>query len=196
MFYVFDVVVFDQLFCMVCIQNVFFDKLVFESLLKELYDLVKWGFIVVNIMLVCFVFVILKEVKDKLVLVLFEGNLVKIMVVLVIVIIGFDLDFYEKLLYLFLYIDVKVWFDGLQEGCYEVVICNGSLQGVYLILVVCVLGLDVGLMFGFDLVKVDEVFFVGIFIRLNFLVNLGYGDLVGLFLCLLCLLFDEVVCIV
>lgn len=195
MFYVFNDVVFDQLFCIVCIQNVFFDMFVEDSQLQVLYELLKWGFMVVNLSLVCFVFVKLFEVKVKFVFVLFEGNYDKILVVLVIVIIVFDEDFYEKLFYLFLYIDVKVWFDGLCEGCIEFVFCNGSLQGVYLILVVCVLGLDVGLMFGFDLVKVDEVFFKGMFIKLNFFVNLGYGDLLGLFLCLLCLFFDEVVCI-
>lgn len=52
-------------------------------------------------------------------------------------------------------------------------------------LVVCVVGLDVGVMFGFDNMKVDEEFFYGILFKLNFLVNFGYVDIDWIFRCLL-----------
>lgn len=66
-----------------------------------------------------------------------------------------------------------------------------------MILVVCVLGFDCGLMFGFDSVGVDVVFFVGMVVKFNFLINIGYGDVsCDLFLCSLWLLFDEVCMIV
>ncbi len=66
------------------------------------------------------------------------------------VIIGFDLDFHEKLPYLFPHTDAKAWFDGPQEGRHEAAIRNGSLQGAYLILAARALGLDAGPMSGFD----------------------------------------------
>lgn len=58
----------------------------------------KFGLISVNSLLMWLVFVKLFEVKVKLVLLMFDGNCVKIMVVLVMVIIGNDYVFYDKLL--------------------------------------------------------------------------------------------------
>lgn len=48
-------------------------------------------------------------------------------------------------------------------------------------MVVCVLGFDIGLMLGFNNVGVDVDFFVGILVKLNFIVILGYGDLLMIF---------------
>jgi nitroreductase len=114
--------------------------------------------------------------QGKLAPALSEGNHAKTMAAPVTVIIGFDLDFHEKLPYLFPHTDAKAWFDGPQEGRHEAAIRNGSLQGAYLILAARALGLDAGLMSGFDAAKVDEAFFAGTSIKSNFLVNLGYGD--------------------
>ena len=97
------------------------------------------------------------------------------------VIIAHDLDFHEKLPYLFPHTDAKAWFDGPQENRQKPAFLNGSLQGAYLILAARALGLDAGPMTGFDPAKVDEAFFAGTSLRSNFLVNLGYGDTAGLF---------------
>ena len=128
-----DAAALDQLFRTARTQNAFLDKPVPESLLKELYDLVKWGPTAANTTPARFVFVTSKEAKDKLAPALSEGNLAKTMAAPVTVIIGFDTDFHEKLPYLFPHTDAKAWFDGPQEGRHEAAIRNGSLQGAYLI---------------------------------------------------------------
>ena len=43
------------------------------------------------------------------------------------------------------------------------------------------LGLDCGPMSGFDMNKVNEIFFAGTSVKSNFLCNLGHGDPAGLF---------------
>ena len=186
-----DAAVLDQLFRTARTQNAFLDKPVPESLLKELYDLVKWGPTAANTTPARFVFVTSKEAKDKLAPALSEGNLAKTMAAPVTVIIGFDLDFHEKLPYLFPHTDAKSWFDGPQENRQKPAFLNSTLQGAYLIMAARALGLDCGPMSGFDPAKVDEAFFAGTSIKSNFLINLGYGDPSGLFPRLPRLSFDE-----
>ena len=188
-----DTAALDQLFRTARTQNAFRDTPVPDSLLQELYDLVKWGPTAANASPARFVFVKSAEAKAKAKLApaLSEGNHDKTMAAPVTVIIGFDLDFHEKLPYLFPHADAKSWFEGPQEGRHEAAIRNGSLQGAYLILAARALGLDAGPMSGFDPAKVDEAFFAGTSIKSNFLVNLGYGDPAGLFPRLPRLSFDE-----
>ena len=131
------------------------------------------------------------EAKQKLAPALSEGNRAKTLAAPVTVIVGFDLDFHEKLPYLFPHTDAKAWFDGPREGRHEGAYRNGSLQGAYLMMAARALGLDAGPMSGFDNAKVDEAFFAGTAIKSNFLVNLGYGDPAGVFPRLPRLSFDE-----
>lgn len=70
--------------------------------------------------------------------------------------------------------------------------CNGLLQGVYLMYVVRVFGFDIGVMLGFNFILLNEIFFVDSIWKVNFLLNIGYGDGKKVYKCLLCLLFDEV----
>ncbi len=163
-----DAAALDQLFRTARTQNAFLDKPVPASLLQELYDLVKWGPTAANTTPARFVFVTSKEAKAKLAPALSEGNHDKTMAAPVTAIIGFDLDFHEKLPYLFPHTDAKAWFDGPQEGRHEAALRNGSLQGAYLILAARALGLDAGPMSGFDPAKVDEAFFVRHFDQVEF----------------------------
>ncbi|KRG44299.1 nitroreductase [Stenotrophomonas pictorum JCM 9942] len=181
----------DQLFRTARTQNTFQDRPVEDSQLRALYDLVKWAPTSANASPARFVFVKSAEAKQKLAPALSEGNLAKTLAAPVTAIIGFDLDFHEKLPYLFPHTDAKSWFDGPREGRHEAAFRNGSLQGAYLILAARALGLDAGPMSGFDNAKVDEAFFAGTAIKSNFLVNLGYGDPSGLFPRLPRLSFDE-----
>lgn len=181
----------DQLFRTARTQNTFQDRPVEDSQLRALYDLVKWAPTSANASPARFVFVKSAEAKQKLAPALSEGNLAKTLAAPVTAIIGFDLDFHEKLPYLFPHTDAKSWFDGPREGRHEAAFRNGSLQGAYLILAARALGLDAGPMSGFDNAKVDEAFFAGTAIKSNFLVNLGYGDPAGLFPRLPRLSFDE-----
>ena len=181
----------DQLFRTARTQNAFQDRPVEDSQLRALYDLLKWAPTSANTSPARFVFVKSAEAKQKLAPALSEGNLAKTMAAPVTAIIGFDLDFHEKLPYLFPHTDAKAWFDGPREGRHEAAFRNGSLQGAYLILAARALGLDAGPMSGFDPAKVDEAFFAGTAIKSNFLVNLGYGDSSGIFPRLPRLSFDE-----
>lgn len=176
-----DAAALDQLFRTARTANDFHDKPVDESTLRALYDLVKFGPTSANSSPARFVFVTSKEGKAKLAPALSEGNLAKTMAAPVTVIVAHDLDFHEKLPYLFPHTDAKSWFDGPQENRQKPAFLNGSLQGAYLILAARALGLDAGPMTGFDPAKVDEAFFAGTALRSNFLVNLGYGDTAGLF---------------
>lgn len=181
----------DQLFRTARTQNAFHDRPVEDSQLRALYDLLKWAPTSANASPARFVFVKSAEAKQKLAPALSEGNLEKTLAAPVTAIIGFDLDFHEKLPYLFPHTDAKSWFDGPRESRHEAAFRNGTLQGAYLILAARALGLDAGPMSGFDNAKVDEAFFAGTAIKSNFLVNLGYGDPAGLFPRLPRLSFDE-----
>ena len=121
------------------------------------------------------------QAKEKLRPALSEGNLAKTMAAPVTVIVGHDLEFYEKLPYLFPHADARSWFAGNDEAIRTTAFRNGSLQGAYLILAARALGLDTGPMSGFNNALVDETFFAGTKIKSNFLINLGHGDTARLF---------------
>jgi nitroreductase len=53
---------------------------------------------------------------------------------------------------------------------------SGTLQGAYLIMAARALGLDAGPMGGFDADKINQEFFAGTSLRINFVCNLGYGE--------------------
>ena len=152
-----------------------------DATLGRLYELTKWGPTSANTSPARFVFVRSPEAKARLAPALDEGNREKTLSAPVTVIVGHDLEFHEKLPYLFPHTDAKAWFAGPQEGRREQAFRNGTLQGAYLILAARALGLDTGPMTGFDAVKVDEAFFKGTSIRSNFLVNLGKGDPASIF---------------
>jgi 3-hydroxypropanoate dehydrogenase len=120
--------------------------------------------------------------KAKLGPALDEGNYKKTMAAPVVVIVAYDLAFYEKSPVLFPHTDAKSWFDSKSEAeLTTIALRNGSLQGAYLLLAARALGLDCGPMSGFDNAKVDAAFFAGTRIRSNFLVNLGIGDRASIF---------------
>ncbi|WP_363798825.1 malonic semialdehyde reductase [Lysobacter firmicutimachus] len=147
-----------------------------DETLRQLYDLVKWAPTSANGSPARFVFVKSAQAKEKLRPALSEGNLAKTLAAPVTVIVGHDLEFYEKLPYLFPHADARSWFAGNDESIRTTAFRNGSLQGAYLILAARALGLDTGPMSGFDNAKVDEAFFAGTQIKSNFLINLGIGQ--------------------
>ena len=170
----------DQLFRTARTYNAFTGE-VSDQTLRQLYDLLKWGPTAANTGPARFVFVKSPEAKAKLGPALDPGNYRKTMDAPVTVIIGRDLDFHEKLPYLFPHVDAKAWFDGPREGRDKPALLNMSLQAAYLILAARSLGLDAGPMTGFDHAKVDEAFFTGTAIKSEILVNLGHGDPASLY---------------
>ncbi|ALL11896.1 malonic semialdehyde reductase [Caulobacter henricii] len=152
-----------------------------ESLLRELYDLVKFGPTAANSTPARFVFVTSPDAKARLAALSSGSNGPKILQAPATVIIGYDLDFPETLDKLFPHAPgAKNWFGdpvAKEWGAFR----NSSLQGGYFILAARALGLDVGAMSGFDNAGVDAEFFAGTNIKSNFIASIGYGTDDGLF---------------
>ena len=171
----------DQLFTTARTHNAWLDQEIADETLQQLFDLAKMPPTSANCSPMRLVFVRSDDAKEKLKPTLSEGNVEKTMAAPVVVIVAYDLDFYEHLPRLFPHADAKSWFEGREAHIKKSAILNGSLQGAYLLLAARSLGLDCGPMSGFSNKKVDEAFFAGTNIKSNFLMNIGYGDEKGLF---------------
>jgi 3-hydroxypropanoate dehydrogenase len=163
-------------------HNAWKDEPVSDETLKELYELMKWGPTSANMSPARIIFVKSKEAKERLAPALSEGNLKKTMEAPVTAIIGYDVKFYDRLPELFPHApEAKTWFNWSEEWAEMNAFRNGSLQGAYFMIAARSLGLDCGPMSGFDMNKVNEIFFAGTSVKSNFLCNLGHGDPAGLF---------------
>jgi 3-hydroxypropanoate dehydrogenase len=171
----------EQLFSNARTHNGFSGEPISAAKLREIYDLMKWGPTSANTSPARFVFVTTPEAKAKLLPAMSAGNHDKTKLAPVTVIVGMDMEFYEKLPTLFPHADAKPWFTGNQPMIDATAFRNSSLQGGYFILAARALGLDCGPMSGFDAAKVDAAFFAGTPIKTNFLINLGHGDASKLF---------------
>jgi 3-hydroxypropanoate dehydrogenase len=157
-------------------HSVWLDKPVSDALLHQIYDLMKWAPTSANSCPARFVFVRSAEAKQRLLSAMAPDNVEKTRTAPVTVIVGYDLEFYEKLPRLFPQTDARSWYIGNQPLIDKTAFRNGSLQGAYLLLAARALGLDAGPMSGFDNEKVDQEFFAGTAVKSNFAINLGYGD--------------------
>ncbi|HBC06655.1 MAG TPA: malonic semialdehyde reductase [Rhodospirillaceae bacterium] len=171
----------DQLFRDARTHNGWTGEPVGEDLLRQLWDLVKMAPTSANCSPARLVFVASDAAKEKLKPCLMEGNVAKTMAAPVTVIIGQDMEFYEKLPELFPHTDAKSWFAGNDDLIAETAFRNSTLQGGYLIMAARALGLDCGPMSGFDTAKVDAAFFAGTKVTANFLCNIGHGTTEDLF---------------
>ena len=161
-----------------------------DEILRQLYDLAKWGPTSANAGPARFVFVRSQKARERLRPALSPGNVEKTMSAPVTVIIAYDLKFYDKLPKLFPHNPAMRDVFANNPQLVEVTAKrNSSLQGAYLMLAARALGLDCGPMSGFDNARVDEEFFAAgrcedceqeFFpeghVKSNFLCNLGYGD--------------------
>ncbi len=147
-----------------------------DDLLRQIYDLMKWGPTSANTSPARIVFVKSKEAKEKLLACMAEGNVEKTKTAPVSAIIAQDMEFYEKLPKLFPHADARSWFAGNQPLIESTAFRNSSLQGAYFMIAARSLGLDCGPMSGFDNAKVDAAFFQGTSWKSNFICNIGYGD--------------------
>ncbi|MEJ2815467.1 malonic semialdehyde reductase [Caulobacter sp. CCG-8] len=171
----------DQLFTTARTHNGWSDTPIPEAVLRELYDLVKFGPTAANSTPARFVFVQSPDAKARLAALSSGSNGAKILKAPVTVIVGYDLDFPETLPKLFPNAPgAKDWFPDpvtKEWGALR----NSSLQGGYFILAARALGLDTGPMSGFDNAAVDKEFFAGTNIKSNFIVSIGYGTEENLF---------------
>jgi 3-hydroxypropanoate dehydrogenase len=171
----------DILFREARTHNGWLDKPVSDTLIRQIYDLMKWAPTSANSSPARFVFVRSPAAKERLLAAMSPGNVEKTRTAPVTVIIAYDTEFHEKLPKLFPHEDARSWFAGNQPLIDTTAFRNGTLQGAYLILAARALGLDAGPMSGFDNAKVDREFFPDGKIKSNFVVNLGYGDRAKLF---------------
>lgn len=153
------------------------DKPVSDEQLRQIYDLMKWGPTSANCTPARIVFVKSPEAKEKLLACMNPGNVGKTRAAPVTAIIGMDMEFYEKLPRLFPHNpDARSWFAGNQAAIDSTAMRNSSLQGGYFIMAARAIGLDCAPMSGFNADKVNEAFFDGTSIKVNFVCSLGYGD--------------------
>jgi len=147
-----------------------------ESLLVQLFDLLKLCPTSANSSPARFVFVKSRDAKARLAPCLAEGNLEKTLAAPITVIVAQDNRFYEHMPKLFPHADAKSWFEGNPPLIEATAFRNSSLQGAYLIMAARALGLDCGPMSGFDPAAVNAAFFPDGRHTVNFLINLGYGE--------------------
>jgi 3-hydroxypropanoate dehydrogenase len=146
------------------------------ALLKQVYELARFGPTSANSSPARFVFITTPEAKERLRPALAPGNVEKTITAPVTVIVAWDTEFHEKLPQLFPARDMRSVFAGKAELIHETAFRNGTLQGAYLIMAARALGLDCGPMSGFDQQKVNAEFFPDGKWKANFLINIGYGD--------------------
>ena len=158
-------------------HNDWIEKDVPDSLLHELYNLMKWGPTSANCSPARITFIKSQEAKNRLVKYLIESNIEKTISAPVTAIIAYDTKFYEFIPKLFPHNpEAKEWFSGSEEFAEVTAFRNSSLQGAYFILAARTLGLDCGPMSGFDNVGIDNEFFSESDFKSNFICNIGYGD--------------------
>lgn len=153
-----------------------------EAVVRELYDLLKWGPTSANSSPARFVWVCSREGKAKLAALASDGNKQKILNAPLTVIIGNDLAFATMLPKLMPHnaeaMQQAFALPGVTEATAR---RNATLQGAYLIIAARALGLDCGPMSGFDNAGVDRQFFAGTRIESNFICCIGHGDPTSLF---------------
>jgi len=185
----------DQLFRKARTHNAWSDRPVSDDLLRQLYEIMKWGPTSANMCPARMVFLRSREAKERLRPALMKGNVEKTMAAPVTAIVAYDERFYEMAPKLFpVNPGTRDMFAKSPELAVATAFRNGTLQGAYLIVAARALGLDCGPMSGFDNAKVDEEFFASprgapgegdvkpaSLVKSNFLCNLGYGNPAGLY---------------
>lgn len=159
--------------------NAFSDQPVPDALLLRLYDIVKWGPTSMNGQPARFVFIRTPEAKARLLPALSKSNRDKTAKAPVTVIVAQDTRFFDQLPTQFPSYDARAMFENDPALADVTALRNSSLQGAYLIVAARLLGLDCGAMSGFGNAAVNAEFFPDGKWKVNFLINLGYGDPTG-----------------
>ena len=152
------------------------NKPVSDEQLIAIYDLMKMGPTAANSCPARLVFVRSAEAKQRLKPHLNEGNVDKSMSAPVVAIIGMDMEFYEKLPYLFPHTDARSWFAGNPAKIEKSAFLNTALQAAYLITAIRSIGLDAGPMSGLNNETLDKEFFPNGSVKSLFICAVGYGE--------------------
>lgn len=165
----------SQLFLDARSHNGFAAEPVAPEVLRQLYDLLKWGPTSMNSQPARYVFLTSLEARQRLAPALMDSNVAKTLAAPVTVIVAMDTRFFEHLRTQFPAYDARPLFEANPALAQQTAFRNSSLQGAYLMMAARALGLDCGPMSGFDEARVNEIFFPDGRSRVNFLCNLGVG---------------------
>jgi 3-hydroxypropanoate dehydrogenase len=171
----------DQLFRKARTYNAFESERIAQALIQEIYELAKWGPTASNCNPGRFVFLTSPEAKARLAPHMSSANRPKTLVAPINVIMAYDLNFAEKVPFLFPHKPEAAGWFAKPEVAMETAFRNGSLQAAYLMMAARSLGLDCGPMSGFKEAGVNDEFFKGTAWRANFICNIGYGTSENLF---------------
>ena len=151
------------------------DETLDDQVLRDLYELLKFGPTSANSSPARFMFLRTSYAKDRLKPALSLGNH-KALAAPAIAIVAYDPKFFEDLPRLQPGTDARAWFANNEDLSSVTAFRNGTLQGAYLIMAARALGLDCGPMSGFDNEAVDREFFVAQGWKSNFLLALGHAE--------------------
>jgi len=167
----------DRLFRTARTHHHWSDKAVDEPVIREIYDLLKWGPTSANCSPSRFVWVRSPEGRSRLSALAMEANRAQISEAPLGVIVGTEMNFPQTLPKLLPSKGemMRQMFLQHPEIIEVTATRNGTLQGAYLIMAARALGLDCGALSGFDNAAVDKEFFAGTTIKSNFICLLGYG---------------------
>ena len=172
----------DLLFRQARSQNAWQDAPISDTMVRAIYDLMKWGPTSANCSPARFLFLTSAEAKERLVPFVLGTNAEKTRTASTVAIIGYDLEFYERIPELFPHNpEARDWFSGDASVAETTAFRNGTLQGAYLMIAARALGFDCGPMSGFDNAGVDKEFFPNSSVRSNFICAIGQGDPSGVF---------------
>lgn len=166
----------DTLFINARSHNGWLDQDVSDEQIQKIYELMKFGPTAANNCPARLTFVKSIQAKEKLKAHLDEGNVEKSMAAPVIAIISYDIEFYEKLPFLFPHTDARSWYAGNDAKIKQAGEMNATLQGAYFMLAARAAGLDCGPMGGFNNTTLDEAFFPDGKTKSIFICALGQGD--------------------
>jgi 3-hydroxypropanoate dehydrogenase len=145
-----------------------------ETVLRQLYELLKFGPTSANTSPARFIFCTSEAARAKLAACVSEANRPKVLQAPATVIVGMDLAFADRLPELFPHVDARPWFAD-PAVAHNTAFRNSSLQGAWLIMAARALGLDTGPMSGFDKAAVDSAFWAGTSVETNFICSIGHG---------------------
>lgn len=166
----------NQLFLNARTANGFTGKPVPLELLKEVYEIAKFGATSMNTQPARYVFLTTPQAKARLAPALSAGNLDKTNAAPVTVIVAKDTQFFEHMPHIWHGANTREMFEGNPPMAQGTATRGTTLSGAYFMIAARAVGLDCGPMSGFDMAKVNAEFFPDGRCQVDFLLNLGYAD--------------------
>ena len=174
---VIDQVALDTLFHQARSQNGWRPDEVSDAELRAAFDIAKWAPTSMNTQPMRLVVLRSAEAKERLRPAMAPTNVDKVMTAPVVVLIAFDEAFHAHMPRIFPHNpNAQAFFAGNDALIQSTAFRNGTLQAAYLMLAFRAVGLDAGPMSGFDPAKVQQEFFAGTSLRINFVCGVGHGD--------------------